>query len=394
MSITRNNIADFITFLFRKRKNQSPPQELLNGWTALSNEEITSQLNGLFQSWGLTEEDKRMEINAFFKETLFSTKTQPVPAQRVPPVVNQPQTTAPFVFNKKKKSKWPYFVIVLLAVIGCYIGYQYMGYSSMKYVYTITDNVSVRNEAKEIIARMDLFEVQGTTPSFQKLKAVDDAIYPRSIDDTEKTYPCRKVLVKDVSFFNYLFKRNDITGYVNTNYVVDSDKEFTLYQTAFKEVKNSRAENSSLTAIYRKIIIGSMGLDNANENRYIALHTQGLPKSAINATFGIIKQTIKENIKYVIIAGLSDGYYYSFEGDVRSNTFEAPEQIMITTAEGENKPLSGAYRFMNRENKIILYDCLLNAPTNYEAKKESSGKITSFKYEAPTLIEEIQEIFE
>lgn len=391
MSITQSNIADFITFLFKKKKGQEPPAQLLEGWKALSNEEIATQLNGLFQSWGLTEEDKRMEINAFFKETLFATKPTQQPARK-PPVVIQPQqpAIAPFTITKKRK-KWPYYLLAILIIAGAYIGYQYMAFSSMQYVYTITDNVSVRNEAKDIVARMDLFEVRGNTPSFQKLKAVDNKIYPRAIDESEKTYPCRKVLVKEVTFFDYLLHKSANTGYVNTNYVVDSDKEFNLYQTAFKEVKNNRAENNGLTAIYRKIIIGSMGMDNTTDNKYIALHTSGVPRASINATYGIIKQTIKENIKYVIIAGLSDGYYYSFEGDVRSNSFTEPQQIMVTNADGESKPLSGAYRFMNKDNKIILYDCVLNAATNYEAEKEGSGKITAFKYEAPSLLEQIFE---
>src|SRR6218665_2367943 len=105
MSITQNNVADFITFLFKKRKGQEPPAQLLDGWRALSNDEIAAQLNGLFQSWGLTEEDKRMEINAFFKETLFTTRPVQQQPSRNPPIVIQPQQPAvvPFAITKKKK---------------------------------------------------------------------------------------------------------------------------------------------------------------------------------------------------------------------------------------------------------------------------------------------------
>ena len=235
---------------------------------------------------------------------------------------------------------------------------------------------------------MDLFEASGSTPSFQKLRAVDDKIYQRSIDNTDKVYPCRKVLLSDVNFFRYLFGAGKEAGYVNTNYVVDNVKEFNLYQNAFKEVKNNKAENADLKAIYRKIIIGSMSLDPAMENRYITLHTADIPRSAAEATYGIIKQNITNNVKYILIAGLSDGYYYSFEGDVQSNDFSAPQKIMLVNDQGE-KPLTGNYRFMKRDGKIILYDCTTNTPTNYEAQKDGDGRITGFVYKEPHLLDQI-----
>lgn len=393
MSITNNNIGDFITFLYKKRKGQEPPAQLLEGWKSLSNDAIAQQLSGLFQSWGLTDEDKRSEINAFFKETLFPPKPQQ-PAPRVVPVAVQPaQPSAPlYPPVKRRKKRWPLvLVLVLLAIAAGYTGLQYLAFSSMKYIYTITDNVLVRNENKEIVARMDLYTVQGSTPSFQKLKAVDKEIYYRSIDNTDQTYPFRKVLIKEGNFLSYLLKRNNDIGYVNTNYVVDNVKEFDLYQVAFKEVKNNKAENADLKAVYRKIIIGSMSLDPATENKFIALHTGSIPRSAADATYGIIKQTIKENVKYILIAGLSDGFYYSFEGDIKNNDFSAPQKIMVTNADKETKPLTGVYRFMDKDNKIILYDCITNAPTNYEAQKDNNGRITAFVYNAPNLLEQLFE---
>lgn len=394
MSINNNNIADFITFLFRKRKGTEPPEALLERWKALSNDAIADQLSGLFQSWGLTDEDKRMEINTYFKETLFA--PNPAPQQQRPRVVPVPVDPAPQPFNpfppkKKSKRKWPVFLVIALLALAAYVGYQYLAFQNMQYVYTITDNVLVRNEAKEIVARMDLYEVKGSAPSFQKLKAVDKEIYQRSIDNTDKVYPCRKVILQEGSFLGYLFKKNSETGYVNTNYVVDNVKEFNLYQSAFKEVKNNKAENADMKAIYRKIIIGSMSLDPGTEDKYIALHTNSIPRAAADATYGIIKQNIENNVKYILIAGLSDGYYYCFEGNIQSNDFTAPRKITIVTENDENKMLTGAYRFMNKEDKIILYDCVTNAPTNYEAQKDGEGRITSFVYKKPNILEQIFE---
>lgn len=393
MSIAQNNIAEFITFLYKKKKNIAPPAALLEGWKALSNEEIDVQLDGLFASWGLGEAEKKQEINAFFKETLFAPKPQAAPKMPPPPPPRpQPQQTLPAVRRKPaawKRSLWVVAAIVLL--LAGYTGFRYMSYAGASYIYTITDNVSVRNEEKEIVARLDLFEVKSNIPSYQKMKAIDDKIYYRGIDNSDKTYPCRKVLLQENNFLAYLFNRQGQFGYVNTNYVVDNVKEFNLYQTAFKEIKTNKAENADLKALYRKIIIGSMSLDAGMENKYIAIHAGGIPRSALDATFAVIKQPVTENVKYVIIAGMSDGYYYSFEGDIKSNNFTAPQKIMVINAEGQTEPLSGNYRFMNKDGNIILYDCIRAAATNYEAKKDDNGKIVAFAYKEPSLLQQIFE---
>jgi hypothetical protein len=386
MSINKNNIADFIRYLFKKRKGAEPPQTLLDGWAALSNDEIATQLSGLFQSWGMTDEDKRIEINSFLKDYLFTPK--PAPAKRPPTVVVAPSNNTsqdqPILKKKKGSRMLVRYGTAVLLILLCFLVYKYIAFKNTKYLYTITDNVSIRNDDNRIVARMDLFPVQGATPSFQKLKALDDEIYYKSIDNSGQLFPFRKVLLKEDNFITYLFGRNKETGYVNTNYVVDNVKEFDLYQTAFKEVKNNKEENADLKAIYRKIIIGSMSADASTDQKYISLHTNNLPRSAVRATYGIVKQSIKTNVKYNIIAGLSDGYYYSFIGDIQNNEYAAPQKIMMIDADGESKPMTGAYRFINRDGRIVLYDCLTNAVTNYKSQKNTEGNIASFVYEAPT----------
>lgn len=330
-----------------------------------------------------------MEINAFLKETLFTPK--PATQQRPKTVVVTPSNpllqSFPTDTKKKRSSKtWFRFGTAFLIIILGFLGYKYIAFKNTKYLYTITDNVSIRNDDNKIVARMDLFPVQGSTPSFQKLKALDNEIYYKSIDNSGQLFPFRKVLLKEGSFVSYLFGQNKETGYVNTNYVVDNVKEFDLYQTAFKEVKNNKNENADLKAIYRKIIIGSMSMDPSTDQKYISLHTNNLPKSAINATYGIVKQSIKTNVKYNIIAGLSDGNYYSFLGDIQNNEYTAPLPITMVDENGESKPLTGSYRFINKDGRIALYDCLTNAVTNYKSQKNTEGNITSFVYEEPPSI--------
>ena len=170
---------------------------------------------------------------------------------------------------------------------------------------------------------------------------------------------------------------------MNTNYVVDNYNEFRLYQTAFKEVKNNKAENTALKAIYRKVIIGSMGLDPDMTDKYIVTHTENLPRAAVDRTYAVLKQTIVDNIKYVIIAGLSDGYYYRFEGDIKENKFVAPEKIEVINGNSDPVPLGGSYRFFNIGRSAYLYDCKANLPLNFEAVEDSNGKIHAFEYKLP-----------
>jgi len=388
MKVDRNNIAGFISYLYKKRKQEQPPAELLERWRALSDEAIDQQLRGLFRHWGLTDLEKQAEMDIFLKDTIHP--PPPVPAIPRVPVTPRQAPAMPgsvsvsgvkSVGRKPKALRW--IVALLLLLPLAYTGYRYVQYAGLGYIYTITDNVAVRNDNKEMVARMDLFEIKNELPSYQKLKAFDNHIYYRSIDKSDKIYPCRKVLLKEGDFWAFLTNRKGIAGYVNTNYVVDNYNEFKLYQTAFKEVKNSKAENTALKAIYRKIIIGSMGLDPGMADKYIVTHTADIPRSAIDRTYAVLKQTIVDNIKYVIIAGLSDGYYYRFEGDIEKNSFTAPEKIMVIDNSNTAVPLSGSYRFFNIGKTAYLYDCKANLPLSFEAVKDEQGKISTFRYKPP-----------
>jgi hypothetical protein len=403
MSINQNNIADFITYLFRKRKQAEPPHELINNWSRLSNEEIQLELTGLFQHWGLSESDKKSEINSFLKERLFTPQPATLPQSSAMPNTNTNSNTAhydrtsevddirrPSLQQQKNVRKSRFFpkilaTIIVLLLIG--LVYKYIAFTKLADVYTITDNVSVRNENKKIVARMDLYNDRKDSTSFQKLKAVDKETYMRAIDNSDNLYPCRKVYLNDPSFIQFLLGNSGDVGYVNTNYVVDNKKEFELYQTVFKEVKNNKTENTALKATYRKVIVGAMVQNESTQNLYIDLHEGNLTKATVGATYGIVKQTIKNGTQYVVIAGLSDGNYYRFEGDVQSNYYNPPTLVNTIDDDGNTQTLKGAYRFINKGGNTFLYDCLTNSTTNYQLTKDGDGKIYQFQYESPSLLD-------
>lgn len=388
MKITKQNIADFITYLYQNRKQQIPPKELLHRWQALSDDEIDRQLTGLFASWGMTEQNKQDQIIAFYRRSLYSpapevlTTSTPASAHSVPPQEVNPPALTPM--QRTSRTKWPLWIALsVLLIASIFLGVKYMQFSNLDYIYTITDNVSVRNEDKDIVATMDLFEVKKAIPSYQKLKVFDKKIYYRSIDNSDTKFPFRKVIVGNADFWDFMFRQNDITGYVNTNYVVDNQNEFNLYQNAFKEVKANKMENANLKAIYRKIIIGSMGMDPTLSDKYIVTNTANLSRTVIDKTYAIIKQTIIENVKYVIIAGLSDGNYYKFEGDIKENVFAAPQRVEVDNGIDGSVPLTGSYRFYNKDKQIYLYDCKANLPLSFVAVRDNKGYLHAFEYIPP-----------
>lgn len=101
--INRNNIVAYIAFLYRKRLNQPAPQELLDSWTGLSDNDTIIHLNGLYRHWNLDTitakkyEEEFLSLNRYQNPvTNTGTATPVTPAmpaapQKVLPKVNIPK---------------------------------------------------------------------------------------------------------------------------------------------------------------------------------------------------------------------------------------------------------------------------------------------------------------
>lgn len=66
MRINRENITQFISYLFWKRKGEAPSRDLLESWEILDDEAIQEHLQVLFHNWGYDEVAQQKEIGAFF----------------------------------------------------------------------------------------------------------------------------------------------------------------------------------------------------------------------------------------------------------------------------------------------------------------------------------------
>src|SRR5690606_1286099 len=109
------------------------------------------------------------------------------------------------------------------------------------------------------------------------------------------------------------------------------------------------------------------------KQNYIVPNVDGLSKSQIAKTESMLIQEISKNQHLVIIAALDDGNYYRFEGDIKTNTFKAPERVYMVK-DGDRTPLIGKYRFVKQANTWALYDVSSKVNTHYEIRNDSDSK--------------------
>lgn len=380
--INRENIAPFIAQLYRERKNAEPPQSLLQSWSHLSDEEIDKNLTGLFESWGMGMEERERAIERFLQSHLN-------PFNEQPPAHPNAHTSIP----KKKKISLPLIIFLCLIGLGiAFIAYQYARYISLGRVYAITENIMVRDVEGKEAARMDLFpKTHSSFKSYSSLRVLDQEVYYIQPRGADKEYPCRKVLLDNADFSDFLLRRDEKAHYVNINYIVDDKKEFELYQNAFKDLQTVATDNSGLIAMYRKVIVGSMVQQADLRHTYILSHAENLNNTLRKNTNGYIIIEDTKNKAYTIIAGLSDGKYYQFSGDVSTNTYAKPQIIQAQTEDGQSGPLQGNFRFIRNGGEWKLFDTDSKRTTDYYLVHSEEGYKFVFRDPNEILRQQLEE---
>ena len=66
--INSTNVIPYINFLYSKKNNLAAPQELLDSWKNLSDDEVTTHLKVLYSHWNLDEFAARNYEQEFLKE--------------------------------------------------------------------------------------------------------------------------------------------------------------------------------------------------------------------------------------------------------------------------------------------------------------------------------------
>jgi hypothetical protein len=344
--INQNNISSFINYLHIIRNGSPATDELRNKWNQLSNDEIRIQLNNLFDSWQIDANTRANHISNFLQQEQSTTTAANPPQQKI-----AEQSTTPKI--KSSRNYAPIiFLIVLMPVL--YIAYQYFLFKNLKPIYAITNNLSVRNENNEIIGRMDLQSPEKTdVPSYSY-----DDIYERDIDSSGKLKKHRKVMLCEKQFMDFLLKKQECIAYVNANYITNSQDEYEKYKTVFGQLGDADANDLELK--FRKIIVGSLQFDKGNlENKYLAPTVLNQRKDLRKKFSGFIKQEIIANNSFVVVAKMSDGYYYKFFGDLATNEYAAPQRLgYVEKPITDEESLMGDYlfRYNTKEKNFSLFD--------------------------------------
>lgn len=429
MDIHTSNIAQFIKYLFWKRKGAMPSQELIDSWTSLNNEEIQLHLKNLFSTWGLSEEEMNQEIQKFIhsqRPTNPTTEMDPnldafEPNERMnlhtgkvvyePPVYpnspSQPRTE-PLEPESTKEERWQrependvfledhedigkggsrivskilLFLLALGLGAGGFYGYKYYQFQNLKRIYVLTDNVSVRNANGELVGRMDMVP-NAKLSSFSSLRVLDDKDYPIVVDGAEYDY--RKVILDSIGFNDFLWNKEEVAAYVNSNYVTDDESDFQIYKNVFKDIFNNAKENKALNSAYRKVIVRSILMRNDLRNDYLLNPCATNDKSLS----GILKYQVAGSKTLVVLAKLSDGKYYIFSGNNETGMYEVPKEVQLKnpySEELESLPRQD-YLFKKNGDQFLLYSCK-GERTPYFTVNDVSGKLGYIAWEPPQFVD-------
>lgn len=403
--ITTANIVPFISHLYWEKYKNPPPTNLLDSWREVPEYDLIENLEALFAKWGRSPAELQSAIYDFELKGMpvAPPVTPPTPAYHPPPISRPLQTTPPTLAPVSPSAPYPpppprprrktpvvlAISILLILAAGAYVAYEYYLYTSAGRVYCITDNVALRDATGKVAGRMDLFGDRGneTKGSYSNLRAMDRKIHDLVVPELNESYPTLKVMEDDAAFSDFLFRKSEIERYVNVNFVVRDETEYKLYTTIFAETNNVPQDNKNLKAVLRKVIVGSMAMAPSLQNNFITTNSARLSKGTLNVTTNMVMQELVANKTYAIIAGLSDGFYYRFEGDASEDNFVAPIRVKMLSGPNDQgqTELQGQYRFINSGGTTKLYDVDSRTITNYELVKDDKGKILDFKYVAPPL---------
>lgn len=353
-SINKENIIPFIAQLYRERKQAEAPQALLESWAHLPDEEIDRNLAGLFESWGMGQAERERAIDRF-----LASRRSPIMPQTSGTTDTQPT-------SRKSTPIWVWGFVALVLLVGGYFGFQYIQYASLDRVYAITENIMIRDAQGKEAARMDLFpKTQSAFKSYNSLRVLDSEIHFVQPQGSDKEYPTRRVLLDEATFSDFLFRKDESAHFVNINYIVNDKREFDLYQNAFKELQEVPSDNAGLLAAYRKVIVGSMVQQSDLQGRHLLARAQNLNTTLQKNTSSYVLIENQKGKLYTIIAGLDDGKYYRFAGDISTNTFLKPEPVMVQTPDGQVGELTGNYRFVKNGNEWKLFNTDDKKATDY-----------------------------
>lgn len=159
--INRNNIAEYIKFLYEKKYNQPAPQDILESWSDLNDNETAIHLNGLYSSWNLDSITcKKYEVEFLSKGTqaprtpiipkLEQSNNHTQPEQRSQPA---PPPPAPSQKNGGKGFLYGLITLVILAGVGYYVWSLSNKSTNAPMEVTATDSANIKVQTPETVSK-------------------------------------------------------------------------------------------------------------------------------------------------------------------------------------------------------------------------------------------------
>lgn len=137
------NIKEYINFLHLKKYSAPATEDLKSRWATVPASELNTQLQGLYQHWGID-----VATASLYEQVFLSAQQQPpAPAAAPQPQYQQvPQYQQPqynVVAPQRKSNKTPLYIgiVVLLAAIGGFVYYK-MANNGTNAPYTATDTTT------------------------------------------------------------------------------------------------------------------------------------------------------------------------------------------------------------------------------------------------------------
>ncbi|MCC7030183.1 MAG: hypothetical protein IT257_07755 [Chitinophagaceae bacterium] len=380
--INKNNISTYIRFLYKMKNGGEAPEQLIHKWSSLQENEIHSNLSQLYTHWNFSA-DKIKETESLFAQSFIKPVSSP-PAFIPSPVKAAPAAVKTTATTPKKSFVWPLMLLLIAGMLCClvYLGYQYYQFQKMHTIYTLTQNVSIRDEQGKTIGNFALLP-NSQSKTYTELIALNNDIYPLSIDSSSKKYDFRKVLFQKTGFLSFI-KKDYEYGFVNANYVIEDKEQFDEYKRIFGKFQG--IDNSRFKLSQRKIIYEILKNSKKFRNSYLLSSCKNSNKKFA----GFLSNEIVENTRYQIIAKLEDGYYYSFVGDLNSEAYSEPERIQL---DGSDCNADFLFRYLSSESGFKIYNCN-GALQNIKCIYDDDKMISSFETEEAPEPDYIQPIFD
>lgn len=233
-----------------------------------------------------------------------------------PPVNRESMVVKP----RYKYNYWRIGIVVFLIFASIYTVYKFIAYQKLGFVYVLTDELLVRTSSDKnakVLGSMNLFGKAKGRDNKETLTFAELKLY-----SNEKQGAFYKVIMSDFPFVSYLFNLDNI-GYVYAKYVTTDKREQATYQKIFKPIKEDYYELKSLEFAYRAIIVNAITTQPALMQLVLSKPCDKPSMSARNAPLRIGQYQNRDKTVFFVLVQLSDGNYYSIEGDGFYNALPA-----------------------------------------------------------------------